>query len=572
LFAEVIETRRRQLGDDHPEVAMARLGLATLLLHLNRSLEGAPMALKAMQVLHKGEGENTLVNALGLGIQGYQQRRAKRYPEAVASLKKCLAMSRKLLKEHLYVAVALYELAITYEKWEQHKEAADYSRQCLDMVRNTVGYEHPWAILPVKASARSLSRNRRYPEGEALYREVVARRRERFGERHSWVAEALVEWAKYIDTHQEGKEAENRAEQLLEQANLILRHNAARFPNYPVHLHLYRCCYGAGPAHIYHTAFSPDGRFYVACGDGHTARLYDVTTGRQRQELVGHQGWVQCAVFIPPDGKQVLTSSTDTTLRLWKVTADPAEALAVGASTVAEALSPWGANPFGAAAVLVTGTSSEVRRFVGHTQAALRVEVTSDGKQALSGSEDGTLRMWDVATGREVRKLQGHAGECYGIFSPKNRQVLSYGRDGTLRVWDVATGREVRKWQGHAGGVLGAYFLSGGQQIISCGQDRKLRVWDAGSGKESRPPVALGDDVADYRVAVTSDGTRFLSLHTDRTLRLRDVGSGKIRQRFELHPLFRAKGGPRGVSVSPGDRYAACGSHRGLVYLFRLPH
>jgi WD40 repeat protein len=479
----------------------------------------------------------------------------------------------------------LNELAITLEEAKQYEEAAEYYRQCLDMVRNTVGYEHPWAIMPVNCLARLLSRNKQYAEGEALYREVVVRRRERFSERHLWVAEALVEWARYIGDHQEGKEAENRAEQLLEQANLILRHNAGRFPNYPVHLHLYRGYDDDGvfPAHIYHTAFSPDGRFYLACGDGYTARLYDVTTGRQRQELVGHQGWVQCAVFIPPDGMQVLTGSTDTTLRLWKVTADPAEALAVvGASTVAEALSPWGANPFGAAAVLITGTSSEVRRFEGHTQAVRGVghpqtvhgvAVTSDGKRALSGSEDGTLRLWDVATGREVGRWQGHAGKCCGIFSPDNRQVLSYGGDGTLRLWDVATGREVRKWQGHAGEVWGGCFLPGGQQIVSYGQDRQLRVWDAGSGKEIQKPVALGDDLAqDRSVAVTSDGKRFLSLHTDRTLRVRDVGSGEIRHRFELHHLFRETGTPRGVSISPGDRYAACGRYRGLVYLFRLPH
>jgi tetratricopeptide (TPR) repeat protein len=572
LFREVIATRRRQLGNDHPEVALARLGLATLLLHLGRDSEAAATGLEAMQILHKDEGENTLVKALGLGIQGVRQRRSKQYPEAVSSLHKCLAITRVLLKEHLYVAVALNELAVTLEEEGRYEEAEGYYRECLATVRATVGYEHPWAILAVNGSARLLSRKGKYPEGEALYREVVARRRERFGERHSWVAEALVEWARYIAAHQQGKEADNRAERLLEEANPILRHNAGRFPNYPVHLHLYGAIHDGSPAHIYHTTFSPDSRFYLASGDGHTARLYDVTTGRQRQELVGHRHWVQCAVFTP-DRKQVLTGSMDATVRLWKVTADQAEALpAVGAGTAAGAFSPRGVSPFVAAAALITGTSDEVRRFEGHTQPVHGVAVTPDGKAALSGSDDGTLRLWELATGREAARLQGHAGKCSGTFSPDGRQVLSYGGDGTLRLWDVATGREVRRFEGHQGEVWGGHFLPGGRQIVSYGQDKTLRAWDVGSGKEVRQPVALGDDLAgDRSVAVTPDGKRFLSLHTDRTLRLRDVASGEIRHRFELHHLFRGTGTPRGVSISPDGRYAACGSYRGLVYLFRLP-
>jgi WD40 repeat protein len=114
-----------------------------------------------------------------------------------------------------------------------------------------------------------------------------------------------------------------------------------------------------------------------------------------------------------------------------------------------------------------------------------------------------------------------------------------------------------------------AHFLPGGHKFVSYGEDQTLRVWDVGSGKEVRQIPLSGAEAG--AVAVTADGKQFLSAGTDGTLVLHDLKSGKELHRFELHYFFRATGHARGVSMSPDGHYAACGSYRSLVYLFRLP-
>jgi WD40 repeat protein/predicted Zn-dependent protease len=281
--------------------------------------------------------------------------------------------------------------------------------------------------------------------------------------------------------------------------------------------------------HIYHTAFSPDGRSYLAGGDIGPLRLWDVATGKQLQEFKGHEGWTTEAAFTP-DGKQLLSGGRqDKSLRLWDVT-----------------------------------TGQQVRIFTGHTAEVLSVAISPDGRFALSGSADKTLRLWELATGKEVRKVEGYADR--GIFSPDGRQVLSFGADQTLRLWEAGTGKPVRTLAGHTGTVAGAWFLPGGRQIVSYAADNTLRVWDVESGKEVRQLGLPPDHFTINWLALTPDGRGFLTNHQDLTVRRHDLATGREWHRVTLPP----GASPQGLSVSPDGRHAAAGSFRGFVYLFRL--
>jgi WD40 repeat protein len=282
--------------------------------------------------------------------------------------------------------------------------------------------------------------------------------------------------------------------------------------------------------HVYNTIFSPDGRSWLAGGDGGTLRLYEVKTGKQIQELVGHEGWTQHAVFTP-DGKHVLSASMDRTLRLWDL-----------------------------------ATGKEVRKFVGHEDGVLSVDVTRDGKWAVSGSADRTLRLWEVATGKEVRKFVGHTGGCMGLFSPDGKQALSSSYDATMRLWDVASGKELRSSEGHTAGLYGAFVLPGGKQALSYSADQTARVWDLATGKELRK-LEVGPYLSDIRgLALSPDGKHILvGQDNPPSVRLIELASGK-----EVH-RFAQEAKPRGLSFSADGRLAASGSWRGLVYLWRIP-
>jgi len=86
----------------------------------------------------------------------------------------------------------------------------------------------------------------------------------------------------------------------------------------------------------------------------------------------------------------------------------------------------------------------ELRSFTGHASYVSSVAFSPDGKLALSGSGDSTLRLWDVAGGLELRSFVGHAGWITSVgFSPDGKRIASGGHDGTMRLWSVQSGEEL---------------------------------------------------------------------------------------------------------------------------------
>ena len=114
-----------------------------------------------------------------------------------------------------------------------------------------------------------------------------------------------------------------------------------------------------------------------------------------------------------------------------------------------------------------SGTSL-VRTLSGHTDMVRAVAVTPDGRYAVSGSYDGTLRVWDLASGETVRTLSGHTGEVSAVaVTPDGRCAVSGSWDDTLRVWDLASGETVRTLSGHTGSVRALAVTPDGRQAVS---------------------------------------------------------------------------------------------------------
>ena len=102
-----------------------------------------------------------------------------------------------------------------------------------------------------------------------------------------------------------------------------------------------------------------------------------------------------------------------------------------------------------------------------------------DGRRLASADWDGTVRLWDPATGARRATMTGHGGGVYAVaFSPDGPQLASAGRDGTVRLWDPATGTGQATLTGHRGRVEAVAFSPDGQQLASAGEDQTLRLWD----------------------------------------------------------------------------------------------
>ncbi|MBR3381440.1 MAG: AAA family ATPase [Clostridia bacterium] len=149
----------------------------------------------------------------------------------------------------------------------------------------------------------------------------------------------------------------------------------------------------------------------------------------------------------------------------------------------------------------------------------------------VSGSWDGTLRVWDAAPGKCLKILEGHGGSVNCAAVLDDGRVVSGSDDHTLRVWDAASGQCLKTLKGHGGSVNCATSLDDGR-VVSGSDDRTLRVWEAASGQCLKILEEHGGSVR--CLAVLDDG-RVVSGSRDNTLRVWDVETGESLPPFEEH-------------------------------------
>jgi len=202
--------------------------------------------------------------------------------------------------------------------------------------------------------------------------------------------------------------------------------------------------------------------------------------------------------------------------------------------------------------------------FEGHTATVNAVAFSTDGERAASGSDDRTIRVWEVASGKSLGILENPA-EIYSIaFAPDGKFLLSAGRDRILRLWDLQTRKVTRAFQGHTGPVRCVAFSADGKQIISGSDDRTVRLWDVATGIEAFAFVGHTDRVTS--IAWPQDTARILSGSRDGTVRWWDTVTQKQLARLEGHagPVLT-------IALAPDGQSALSGGNDKTVRLWNLP-
>jgi WD40 repeat protein/serine/threonine protein kinase len=184
----------------------------------------------------------------------------------------------------------------------------------------------------------------------------------------------------------------------------------------------------------------------------------------------------------------------------------------------------------------------------GHEDWVPSAKFSPDGTRILTASHDGTARVWDASTGKELATLRGHQAYLNSAtFSPDGMRIVTASWDKTARVWEASTGKEMATLR-HEGGVVSAAFSPDGTRIVTSSEDTTARVWDAGTGKELA--VLRGHAGSLRSAAFSPDGTRVLtSSWEDLTARVWDAATGSELLAVRGRRLTSAAFSPEGTRV-----------------------
>jgi WD40 repeat protein len=198
----------------------------------------------------------------------------------------------------------------------------------------------------------------------------------------------------------------------------------------------------------------------------------------------------------------------------------------------------------------------------GHLNSLSACAFSPDGRFVLTASMDNTARLWDAASGAELRHFQGHENPVISCaFSPDGRRILTASWDQTARLWDAASGAELRRFQGHENLVSACAFSCDGRYILTASWDKTVRLWDAASGAELRRFQGHEFEVNDC--ALSPDGRFVLTASRDNTARLWDAANGDELRRFQGH-----EGWVNACAFSPDGRFVFTVSWDGTARLW----
>jgi WD40 repeat protein len=321
---------------------------------------------------------------------------------------------------------------------------------------------------------------------------------------------------------------------------------------------------------ISRVVFSPDGKRLATAGDDKTAKVWDAVTGRELLTLSGHDGRISGLAF-GPDGKRLATAADDGTAKVWDAQSGQQliTLFRTGESSNAIAFDTGGTR-------LVTGYGDGVTKvwdaatgrmlvtLSGEASPVWDVTFSPDGKRVATAGDDGTARVWDVspAGGPEWFTLVPAVGPVLDVaYSPDGRQ-LATACGLSVKVWNAASGRELRNLSDQAGRTFSIAFSPDGGGLATRG-DQATRVWDVETDKvllalptQLQPSATVTPSgIPTYGMAFSPDGKRLATAGRDGSTRIWDAATGKA-----LVTLPGQAGTTYSVAFSPDGTRLATGT------------
>lgn len=293
-------------------------------------------------------------------------------------------------------------------------------------------------------------------------------------------------------------------------------------------------CADAKPPHVTMLAASPEGRLLAIASSRGWLTLWDLAAGQLMRVFKAHDDDIYLLRFSPA-GDRLLTGSDDHTAKLWSMP---------GLENV---------RTFETGGVVTGGV------------------VTADGVTVVLGLWDGTLAVWDVATGHRKAANKGHLfGRVTVDIAPSGKWIVTGGSDQTIRLWEAGTLRQVRYLKSgergikaHLGVVYGVRFLDDDRVLSSASRGSvaidHLTLWDARTG---RPVRSLNGSVTGAGVALAADNKRIVfTERNDDHVRAVIFDLTRWHTTWVLDPHDKVMA----VALTPDGRLAVTGSFSGRI-------
>jgi len=352
--------------------------------------------------------------------------------------------------------------------------------------------------------------------------------------------------------------------------------------------------------------FSPDGKTVVSGGADNAARMWDVTTGQQRDTELMHDDDIT-AVEFSPDGLKIATGSLDSTVRLWEAaTGNPIGSVMKHELPISSvAFSPdsqvlASASYDKTARLWQANTGSLLGAPLKHELGVIDVAISPDGRSVLTGSEDNTARVWNLNLNLPTRVMSPTPSRIDTITISHDGKIIATGNtDGIVQLWNaesaapigkpmahdallkaiifspddltllVATQNALYRWNAATQTLLGkpmpheivamsAAFSEDSQRLATGtghleNGDSHVRVWNTSTGQPIGRPLIHSDRIAS--VALSPDGSLVATGCYDRQVRIWDVKTSTIRFTPPVHGEW-----PKSLVWSPGGKFLFIGT------------
>lgn len=281
-------------------------------------------------------------------------------------------------------------------------------------------------------------------------------------------------------------------------------------------------------------AFSDDNKMAATGHADGTLFIWDLQTNKSIASFKHKAGWVN-SVAMSGNGGTVVSGGGDDCLYVWKRDKNPA------------------------------GQYSP-RELKGHSDRIWCVAISGDGKFAASGSDDKSVRLWDLHNNKELKCLIGHSRWVQAVAFNKNGNLLaSSGGDGKIMFWEVnGDNREpVRQYEGHDDSVLSLHFSNDGKTLLSGSRDHSVRIWDIDSKYTDIQIEGHRDRIR--CMCFSGDGLTLITGSDDKTVRLWHADSGKpVTGELEIGTPVSA------LQVSPDNNSIWVGGDDGSIDVWSL--